>query len=90
MSRCGHSLAVPLRQACRRQLSLVWLLDGKEITMKKSRAPSSSKAAMTPSDAGRIQGSQAKSNGGRVAKGSFAARALAAAARNARLGTVKK
>lgn len=32
--------------------------------------------------AARIQGAQAKANGGQVAKGSFAARAQAAAARN--------
>ncbi|MCG6340589.1 hypothetical protein K6U19_04910 [Vibrio fluvialis] len=36
----------------------------------------------TPTAAARIQSGQAKANGGQVAKGSFAARAQAAAARN--------
>ncbi|ELA7921210.1 hypothetical protein Q4905_003528 [Vibrio alginolyticus] len=37
---------------------------------------------MTPTAAARIQSGQAKANGGQVAKGSFAARAQAAAAKN--------
>ncbi|AUW38546.1 hypothetical protein [Vibrio mimicus] len=37
---------------------------------------------MTPSAAARIQSSAAKASGGQVAKGSFAARAQAAAAKN--------
>ncbi|WP_108744076.1 hypothetical protein [Salinivibrio sharmensis] len=37
---------------------------------------------MTPTAAARIQSGQAKVNGGKVAKGSFAARAQATAARN--------
>jgi len=37
---------------------------------------------MTSSAAGRIQGAAAKAGGGQVSKGSFAARAQAAAARN--------
>ena len=41
-------------------------------------------APMTPSAAARIQGGQAKANGGQVAKGSFAARAQAAAAKNSK------
>ncbi|HGY9579198.1 TPA: hypothetical protein ACOJPN_002849 [Vibrio harveyi] len=44
-----------------------------------------SKAKSTPmtlTAAARIQSGQAKANGGQVAKGSFAARAQAAAARN--------
>ncbi|WP_434762514.1 hypothetical protein [Vibrio fortis] len=37
---------------------------------------------MTPTAAARIQSGQAKANGGQVAKGSFAARAQTAAAKN--------
>jgi hypothetical protein len=48
-----------------------------------------SKTPMTPADAARIQSAQAKANGGRVDKQSFAARAQAAAANNAR-GAKKK
>ncbi|AUW38292.1 MULTISPECIES: hypothetical protein [Vibrionaceae] len=39
---------------------------------------------MTPSAAARVQSSAAKANGGQVAKGSFAARAQAAAAKNSK------
>jgi hypothetical protein len=39
------------------------------------------KSKMTPAAAARIQAAQAKANGGKVAKGSFAARAQAAAAK---------
>ncbi|MBN9133505.1 MAG: hypothetical protein J0H48_09100 [Nitrosospira multiformis] len=37
---------------------------------------------MTPADAARIQSATAKANGGRVPKGSFAARAQGAAAKS--------
>jgi hypothetical protein len=40
------------------------------------------KVPMTPKDAARIQGANAKANGGKVSKGSFPARAPAAAAKN--------
>lgn len=43
---------------------------------------SKSKTPMTNTAAARIQGAQAKANGGQVAKGSFAARAQRAAANN--------
>lgn len=39
---------------------------------------------MTPSAAARIQGAQAKANGGQIAKGSFAARAQSAAEKNSK------
>ena len=42
---------------------------------------SKSNTPMTTKAAGRIQGAAAKANGGRVAKGSFAARAQRAAAK---------
>ena len=42
----------------------------------------SKKTAMTPKAAARIQSGRAKANGGRVAKGSFPARAQRAAAKN--------
>ncbi|WP_139249057.1 hypothetical protein [Modicisalibacter ilicicola] len=41
------------------------------------------KTPMTPADASRIQSHTAKSNGGRVPKGSFSSRATSASARNA-------
>lgn len=41
---------------------------------------------MTPSDSARIQAAEAKASGGNVAKGSFAARAQSAAAKNANAG----
>ncbi|MEZ9537343.1 hypothetical protein AB4160_04015 [Shewanella sp. 10N.286.51.B8] len=47
--------------------------------MSKSKS-----APMTPSAAARIQSGQAKANGGQVAKGSFTARAQAAAAKNSK------
>jgi hypothetical protein len=40
-----------------------------------------SKVQMTPASAARIQSATAKSNGGSVSKGSFAARATSAAAK---------
>lgn len=43
---------------------------------------SNSKTPMTPKAAARIQGAVAKQNGGQVAKGSFAAKAASAAAKN--------
>jgi len=43
-----------------------------------------SKVPMTPKDAARIQGANAKANGGKVAKGSFPARAKAAATKNSK------
>jgi len=51
--------------------------------MAKNGSGNSGKAAMTPVAAARIQSTQAKSNGGAVAKGSFASRAQSAAAANA-------
>lgn len=42
----------------------------------------SSKTPMTQTDAARIQSAEAKANGGKVAKGGFAARTQRAAARN--------
>tara|TARA_Y100000588_G_scaffold263510_2_gene278197 strand:- start:3591 stop:3743 length:153 start_codon:yes stop_codon:yes gene_type:complete len=47
------------------------------MNMSKSKS-----TPMTPSAAARIQGAQAKANGGQVAKGSFAPRAQSAAAKN--------
>ncbi|MFT5706018.1 MAG: hypothetical protein ACI9ES_000289 [Oceanospirillaceae bacterium] len=43
---------------------------------------SKSKTPMTPTAASRIQGAAAKSNGGQVTKGSFAAKAQSVAAKN--------
>lgn len=43
----------------------------------------SKKTAMTPQAASRIQSQTAKQAGGQIAKGSFAARAMSAAAKNA-------
>ncbi|EHH3645319.1 hypothetical protein J7287_001487 [Vibrio parahaemolyticus] len=45
---------------------------------------SKSKTPMTNTAGARIQGAQAKANGGQVAKGSFAARAQRAAAKNSK------
>jgi hypothetical protein len=42
----------------------------------------SSQTSMTKTDAARIQSAEAKANGGKVAKGGFAARAQSAADRN--------
>ncbi len=50
------------------------------MTKKSGSTPMTSKAAA------RIQGAAAKGNGGKVSKGSFAARAQAAAAGNAKSG----
>lgn len=50
----------------------------------------SPKTPMTQSDAARIQSAEAKANGGKVAKGGFAARAQSAAARNASNQSPKK
>jgi len=50
----------------------------------------SSKTSMTKSAAARIQSAEAKANGGKVAKGGFAARAQSAAARNASNQSPKK
>jgi hypothetical protein len=49
--------------------------------MSKS-SKTSSKTPMTQTDAARIQSAEAKANGGKVAKGGFAARAQSAADRN--------
>ena len=51
------------------------------MSAKSSKTPSPSKP-MTPADAARIQGTNAKNNGGVVNKGSFPARAQRAAAKN--------
>ncbi len=48
---------------------------------KTSTPPVGTGSPMTPAAASRIQGATAKSNGGSVAKGSFAARAQSAAAK---------
>ena len=42
--------------------------------------------SMTTKAAARVQSSTAKNSGGKVAKGSFASRALSAAAKNSRKG----
>ena len=47
----------------------------------KTSTPATPAAPTTPTAASRIQGATAKSNGGGVAKGSFAARAQSAAAK---------
>lgn len=49
----------------------------------KHSSRSSKSTAMTAKAAGRIQGASARSNGGGIAKGSFAARAQSAAAKSA-------
>ena len=51
------------------------------MTSKSNATPSS---AMTPQAAQRIQSATAKANGGIVPKGSFAARATSAAAKNSK------
>ena len=48
---------------------------------------SNSKTPMTPKAAARIQGAVAKQNGGQVSKGSFAAKAASAAAKNSSKGS---
>jgi len=45
------------------------------------------KKLMTPKAAARIQGAVAKQNGGQVSKGSFAAKAASAAAKNSPKGS---
>lgn len=50
--------------------------------MAKSHSNSGARTPMTSSAAARIQGAAARSTGGTVAKGSFPARAQAAAAHN--------
>lgn len=50
-----------------------------EMNMSKAKP-----TPMTPSAASRIQGAQAKANGGQIAKGSFATRAQSAAAKNSK------
>lgn len=50
-----------------------------EMNMTKAKS-----TPMTPAAASRIQSSQAKANGGQVAKGSFGARAQSAAAKNSK------
>lgn len=51
---------------------------------------STNKSPMTSSAAARIQSQQAKANNGKVEKGSFAARAMSAAAKNSKkLGVVE-
>lgn len=50
--------------------------------MAKSNSNSGARTAMTPSAAARIQSATARSTGGTVAKGSFAARAQSAGAYN--------
>jgi len=47
----------------------------------------SSKTPMTQTAAARIQGTEAKTNSGKVTKGGFAARAQSAAARNTSKGS---
>jgi hypothetical protein len=62
-----------------KQRLLTCLCSNTQGEMNMSKAKST---PMTPSAAARIQGGQAKANGGQVAKGSFAARAQSAAAKN--------
>jgi hypothetical protein len=50
--------------------------------MKNNKTP------MTPEAARRIQSVEAKANGGRIAKGSFAAKALSSAAKNKNNGVI--
>lgn len=50
--------------------------------MTQKTSPTSSRVAMTPAAAARIQSATARSHGGQTPAGSFAARAQAAAARN--------
>ena len=52
--------------------------------MSTSKTSQSTQTPMTSSSAARIQAAQAKANGGQVSKGSFAARAQAAAAKNSK------
>jgi len=52
--------------------------------MPTSKPNQSNKIPMTSAAAARIQGAQARANEGKVAKGDFAARAQAAAAKNSK------
>jgi len=63
-------------------VTVIFLIQQKENIMSKSKSNQST--PMTPSSAACIQGSQAKANGGQTAKGSFGARAQAAAAKNSK------
>lgn len=56
-------------------------LSERNIMTTKTSSRSTPASPMTTTAAARIQGSTAKSNGGAVAKGSFAARAQSAAAK---------
>lgn len=56
--------------------------------MAKSSSTGGGKIAMTPSAASRIQATAAKTGGGKVTSGSFAARAQSAATKNG--GVAKK
>lgn len=55
--------------------------------MAKFSAKSAPRTPMTTSATARIQSATARSNGGQVAAGSFAARAQAAVARNGKSGS---
>lgn len=52
--------------------------------MSKKSGSQSNKTPMTKSDASRIQGANAKQNGGKVNKGSFPTRAQQAAEKNSK------
>lgn len=72
------TLHLPCRLKTQRLLNSSWTNTQEENIMSKSKTP------MTNTAAARIQGAQAKANGGQVAKGSFAARAQRAAAKNSK------
>ncbi|NHC07900.1 hypothetical protein [Azonexus fungiphilus] len=55
--------------------------------MAKSSAKSAPRTPMTTAAAARIQSATARTNGGQIASGSFAARAQAAAAHNGNCGS---
>ena len=65
-------------------VTVIFLIKQKENIMSNSNSNSNKSTPMTPSSAARIQGTQAKANGGQTAKGSFGARAQAAAAKNSK------
>jgi len=69
-----HELAVVV--------TVIFLIQQKESIMSNSKSNQST--PMTPSSAARIQGTQAKTNGGQTAKGSFGARAQTTAAKNSK------
>ena len=52
--------------------------------MSKSKSSNGSQTPMSSSAAARVQSSNAKASGGAVSKGSFAARAQSAAAKNSK------